>query len=614
MTTMIRIGFQHLILIIFAFVSDHDFHIFSSALLTNPNAFAVTIRTSRGTGTGMKRSRLISRVANVIPDTIAKDTIGSKTGDKTSTETGTTAFENFDYEDHWYPCIWEEDLEPEEPTKVTIFDVDYVVSKTPSGEIVAMKDYCTHKGAALSEGRMTASGYFQCAYHGWSFDGKNGDCVEIPQIVRRTEDGGQTSATIPSKACTTAVPAMIHQGMVWLFPGGNLEKALLAPAPPSVPNELASTLKLTTYVRDMPIDFSILLSNICDPDHGLFAHQATGFDLYAASIDCGFESFVSEETDGGKGWSLRTKVDAKDKLLEMDRSFRNTRAKTAKTKSKDPATNSPWATFNFHAPTHVRMNRVDKETGETKFASLFYVCPVGVGRSRFMAGVLAGMKFPRWVYSVGTSDFLDQDTYLLATQQGKLLAKEADDLREAMKESGIDRDDTEGAKGLGLKTRTRSFVLPSPTDKIGSRIERFWDATLSRCPNRVQHLLKLDESGAFLQTPSREFVLDRKAQILDISKDARGAVRNSKRTKRIGLVLSIALVIGKMVSLSARPSGPLSPILRTAFLIPTLTGLSLTTLLADKFEKQYYFKYTDDHRKADLKKIPKKMWLDRVNE
>ena len=72
------------------------------------------------------------------------------------------SFGNFDYEDHWYPCIWERDLEVEEPTKVTIFDVDYVVAKTSKGEVIAMKDSCTHKGAALSEGRVTATGNFQC--------------------------------------------------------------------------------------------------------------------------------------------------------------------------------------------------------------------------------------------------------------------------------------------------------------------------------------------------------------------------------------------------------------------------------------------------------------------
>ena len=597
--------------------------------------YAYAFRTTSKGSSVNGRSRSTARHVSQTSDPAVTNAV---IGTTTSAAATSPAFENYDYEEHWYPCVWEEDVESDVPTKVTIFDVDYVVSKTPSGDVVAMKDYCTHKGAALSEGRMTAKGYFQCAYHGWSFDGSTGDCVEIPQIVFQTKKDGDgnaqqlQSATIPSRACAnTAVPAQIHQGMVWLFPGGGLEKALLAPPPPSVPADLftnhSNDVKMTTVVRDMPIDFSILLSNICDPDHGLFAHQSTSFDMYTASLDCGFESFVSEETDGGKGWTLRTKIDAKDKILELDRSLRETTKAKSKLKSKKSDKSkqkpeSPWATFRFYAPSHVRMNRVNKETGETKFVSLFYVCPVGVGRSRFMSATLSGFKIPRWLIALNLNNFLDQDTYLLATQQRRLLAQEADGLRAAMKENNIDdRNDAERIKGLALKTRTKNFVLPSPTDRVSAKLEQFWDATLARCPNRAKHLLNLDESGAFLQTPSREFVLDRKTQSLDISKDSRDVVRNCKRTKRVSRVIAIALALGKVACMvtaktaaTSRTTPPLAFVkfvFKTSFLAPALTCLSLAFSLAAKLEREYYFKYTDKYRRADMKKIPEKIWLDK---
>jgi phenylpropionate dioxygenase-like ring-hydroxylating dioxygenase large terminal subunit len=526
-------------------------------------------------------------------------------------------FENFDYEDQWYPCIWERDLELLEPTKVTIFDVDYVIARISNDEVVAMPDSCTHKGAALSEGRVTASGNFQCAYHGWSFNGKTGDCIEIPQIIQTKDDGKQTSATIPSRACTTAVPAQIHDGMVWLFPGGGLEKALMAPPPPSRPAEL-DHLKLSTVVRDMPVDFPILISNICDPDHGLFAHQSTNFDMYTASLDCPFESFVSEETDGGKGWSLRTKIDSKDKIIEIDQSLRQRLDPNPKLNKKSnrkddakPAPTTPWATFHFQAPVFARMNRIDKETGESKFATLFYVCPVGVGRSRFMAASLSGMQLPRWMMHYTFSNFVDQDTYLLATQQRNILSKEAEELRALMKEKGINRDDTEKVKGLKLYTRRNNFCLPSPTDKISSKIEQFWDITLSRCPNRVKHLLNLDESGELLQTPSREVVLDRKTQNLDICKDSRGVVRNCYRTKRATRIISIVLALGKFASLGSKPSGLLKFFMKNSSLVSMFAALFLVSSLANRLEKEYYFKYTDDFRRRDLKKIPTKIWIDK---
>ena len=559
------------------------------------------------------------------------DTITSSI-DESMSQKKSLPFDKFEYENHWYPCIWARDLEVDEPTKVTIFDVDYVVAKTSTGEVIAMEDFCTHKGAALSEGRITETGNFQCAYHGWSFNGKTGDCVEIPQIVRtrHTKNGGnddeslqQSSGKIPSRACGTAIPAQIHQEMVWLFPGGGIEKALAAPPPPSFP-EYEQGMKMSVVVRDMPVDWPILLNNICDPDHGLFAHQNPDFDKYTAALDCPFESFVTQETDGGKGWSLTTKIDSKDKIMEVDRSLRerlypknNKQQKKQQTKDE-----TPWATLHFEAPTTVKMKRIDKQTGETKFVSFFHVCPVGVGRSRFLSGGLSSFSTPRWINHLLVANFVDQDTYLLATQQNKVLSMEADELRTLMKKHGIDRDDTEGIKTLRMTTRKKNFCLASPTDRLGNAIEQLWDATLTRCPNRVKTLLKLDESGAFLQTPTREMVLDRKTQNLDISKDSQDVVQNCRRVQKVTKILSAALVLAKMSSLwygntpSPPPSlKPLSAflsktILKTSSLCASFIVMYISSFLAKKIEKEYFFKYTDDMRRKDMKKIPKKIWVD----
>ena len=37
------------------------------------------------------------------------------------------------------------------------------------------------------------------------------------------------------------------------------------------------------FVRDMPVDFTLLLENVADPDHGIFAHQSATFDSFTAS-------------------------------------------------------------------------------------------------------------------------------------------------------------------------------------------------------------------------------------------------------------------------------------------------------------------------------------------
>ena len=102
-----------------------------------------------------------------------------------------SSFDKFDYTSQWYPVIWSQDVPLNQPIRVTLFDVDYVVAKTTvakkgtssasdgkEGEeeeeeevFYAMLDSCPHKKVALSEGRITDCGtsdkkYFQCSYHG----------------------------------------------------------------------------------------------------------------------------------------------------------------------------------------------------------------------------------------------------------------------------------------------------------------------------------------------------------------------------------------------------------------------------------------------------------------
>ena len=66
----------------------------------------------------------------------------------------------------------------------------------------------------------------------------------------------------------------------------------------------------------MPVDWLIVISNICDAHHGLFAHQAKTFDLFMASREHPVE--VQEEyPNNGQGWVLNTEVAATTMLVEV---------------------------------------------------------------------------------------------------------------------------------------------------------------------------------------------------------------------------------------------------------------------------------------------------------
>jgi hypothetical protein len=161
-----------------------------------------------------------------------------------------------------------------------------------------------------------------------------------------------------------------------------------------------------------------------------------------------------------------------------------------------------------------------------------------------------------------------------------------------------------------MPTRRKLFCLSSPTEKAGAKIEQFWDATLLRVPNRVQTLLTLDSAGAFRQTPSRQVVLDRKSQHLDICPDAQDVVRNCRRVIRVTNAYSLVLVAAKLLTTTYKLQR-WNALLKPSVLAASLLVSSLTSWVARRIKKEYFFKYTEEFRRQDMSNIPKQIWLDK---
>jgi phenylpropionate dioxygenase-like ring-hydroxylating dioxygenase large terminal subunit len=525
--------------------------------------------------------------------------------------TSSTNFAKFDYLSHWYPVVWAKDAPAGVPTKVTLFDVDYVISQLSDGSFVCMEDRCPHKSAALSEGRMTAAGYFQCAYHGWSLDGKDGTCVEIPQLVTAaptttltTQDRRSGNSIRTSIRTTgTARPCQLSQGMVWIFPGGSWVDAMRAPRPPTIPEyDQAEFRMCSEVIRDFPIDFSLLLENIMDPDHGLFAHGAKGFDLFSASTT---SPMSIEERQSGPGWQITSRVAAVEKVLAVDRQLRGI---PSKPKGKANTDRMLAATTVFYAPTTVFMSRRDIQTDETSFIVSFFVCPVGLGRSRFMSCSLtkAPVLPPRWLTHIFVNNFLDQDTHLLATQQKHVLQWEAQALKRYATENA---QSYRSGGSINTMVRKKNFVYRSPTEKMGARIGAFWDATLSRVPNRVE---KFMEDGIKFEIPPREVTLNREIQHVQICPDSQVAVKNCDVIRKLALwmpilagVVTSTAALTKGIHVVGRILG--HPIMRV-MLISSFLAYRIATLI----RREFFFKYTKYLRDRDLSNTPKAVWLDKM--
>ena len=87
------------------------------------------------------------------------------------------------YNLQWYVIGRSNNFLSNKPYPVQIWNSKYVVWKNRTGEFTALDDACTHKGAALSSGKI-CSGNIVCPYHGYEFN-DNGTLTKVPGICFR---------------------------------------------------------------------------------------------------------------------------------------------------------------------------------------------------------------------------------------------------------------------------------------------------------------------------------------------------------------------------------------------------------------------------------------------
>jgi len=370
-----------------------------------------------------------------------------------------------------------------------------------------------------------------------------------------------------------------------------------------------------------------------DPDHGMFAHNVKGkaFDLYTASKEYPQSLEVNVEY-GGKTVIMTSRVEAREKLLSIPSKAGVDIKQKKKKQEDDEETVVPIATSKFQAPCYVESCRRDIETGETKFVSAFWICPTGVGRSRFMSAAIYNLPFetPRWFSHVFVNDFLDQDTFLLATQQAKLLPLEAKMVKELMKEEEKEDsgDISEDLQNKSIALRKKSFVYRSPTEVINMRVGLFWDQTMLRIPKRIDTLLAMDKSGQLSHLPPRSSVLDLEKNHVRLCPDSQDVVKNCDTIQRISKILFGLTLLAKMISTTTLPSTPLAPdsvmkrivttpvvscimkkCLSTSFVMAILSVSAVASWLSSSLRKYFFFRYEESFRDKDLEKMPT-LWAD----
>ena len=183
----------------------------------------------------------------------------------------------------WVPIGSSSALSGLGPTRVKVMNVDLVVwSKSDGGgerqqqqQWSVMRDVCSHKFAALSQGRVNPqTSCIECPYHGWQFQ-HDGKLSCIPQME---ESNMPLSAALVDKASVESYPVHTTGDLIWAFlptemHGESFPKEVLPEKYyyNGLPREVETNANFA--VLELPASYDMMLENSFDPSHFAFAHH-----------------------------------------------------------------------------------------------------------------------------------------------------------------------------------------------------------------------------------------------------------------------------------------------------------------------------------------------------
>lgn len=164
---------------------------------------------------------------------------------------------------YWYAIVPSDDLGAA-PIGIRRMGEDLVVWRDGAGKARVFRDYCAHRGARLSLGKVV-DGTLRCVYHGWTYEG-SGQCVAIPS------EGGP--CPLAKDVLARAYATEEHGGLVFAYIS---EDGRQPDVPCPNPYELEDPAWNGFIVRHNwdNVPWFRMLENLTDPIHGPFLHSGT---------------------------------------------------------------------------------------------------------------------------------------------------------------------------------------------------------------------------------------------------------------------------------------------------------------------------------------------------
>ncbi|OWY64909.1 (2Fe-2S)-binding protein [cyanobacterium TDX16] len=315
--------------------------------------------------------------------------------------------EIFQWTKQWYPVAVVDFLDPSCPHAIQLLGKELVLWRDGSSQWRCFEDFCPHRLAPLSEGRVESDGTLLCAYHGWRFNWE-GNCVSIPQSKDKQIEALHCSNR---KSCAVAYPTQERQGLLWVWAesgdSAELESGLRQPRiVPELESNSDRVVQLFWNIRDLPYGWDFFMENVADPAHVPVSHHGIMGSRYQDNQY--YDMIRVREMSTQEGFSFEV-VPVASKLFQT--------------------------IHDFQPPCHMRIVSTYKDGGQLILA--LYAIPTRPGWCRHIGTQVlvkneAGKKpegigffalpMPSWLGHVLASLFLHQDAVFLHRQE-KILAR-----------------------------------------------------------------------------------------------------------------------------------------------------------------------------------------------
>ena len=158
----------------------------------------------------------------------------------------------------WYVACTPDEIE-DKPFSRKICNIPLVFFRNKEKKIVALEDFCPHRGAPLSLG-FVENGNLVCGYHGLRM-GDEGKTVSMP------------NQRVENFPCITAYATVERYGFVWLWPGDqSLADDTLIPQLPWAINDGWAYGGGLYHIK---CDYRLMIDNLMDLTHETYVHASS---------------------------------------------------------------------------------------------------------------------------------------------------------------------------------------------------------------------------------------------------------------------------------------------------------------------------------------------------